>query len=141
MMRAKDPETRKRILFFDDEEGTVEEVVAFLERNGFSTTGATTADGALFLFSNEAFNLVVVDLSMPVPPGFDVKAVQYGRTMGLEVARRMHALKPTVPIVALTVVDKQLLGGSLQEAGIRAYIEKPAEPNFLLNEIRRYVVC
>lgn len=140
MTQTKDQETRKRILYFDDEEGTVEEVVAFLDRNGFSTTGATTVDGALSLFSNEAFGLVVVDLSMPVPAGFDVKAVQYGRTVGLEVARRMHGLKPSVPILALTVVDKQLLGGLLQAAGIRAYIEKPAEPNVLLNEIRRYAL-
>jgi DNA-binding response OmpR family regulator len=119
------PDRSPRILLVDDEQ-PIQTLLSFpLQRDGYDVV--TVADGreALTRFSEQHFDLVVLDLMLP-------------RMDGLEVCRRLRAQVgngKVVPIIMLTARSEELDKVLGLELGADDYITKP----FSLREFRSRV--
>ncbi len=80
-----------RVLVVDDEPLIVSLLHRLLETFGFHVTGFTSADLALVHFRREpdAFDAIVTDRAMP-------------RMSGLDLARAVHQIRPSLPIILVT---------------------------------------
>jgi DNA-binding response OmpR family regulator len=110
-----------RILLVDDEQ-TIQTLLSFpLQRDGYEVVAASDGQEALARFSEQAFDLVVLDLMLP---GVD----------GLEVCRRLRA-RSAVPIIMLTAKSEEIDKVLGLELGADDYITKP----FSMREFRSRV--
>ncbi len=101
-----------RVLFVDDEAGVREAYGDALRLRGHRVVTASHGEEAVSLFEREGFDLVLTDLSM-------------GAMSGFEVAKRVKAIKPDVPVVLLTgwVIGQE--DTRVRAAGIDAVLIKP----------------
>jgi CheY-like chemotaxis protein len=129
-----------RVLFLEDEEDLVEYLPRLLKEKALEVTGTVFIDEALERFAKEDFDVVLLDIMMAPAADMDAEELDYGRETGVEVARRMKAIKPDVPIVALTVLTDSKIRAEMREAGIVEILNKPSEPeqiaDFLWQVIR-----
>ena len=110
-----------RILLADDEQA-IQTLLSFpLRKEGYEVVQAGDGREALARFSEQTFDLVVLDVMMP-------------RVDGLEVCRRLRA-KSTVPIIMLTAKAEEIDKVLGLELGADDYITKP----FSLREFRSRV--
>jgi two-component system, OmpR family, response regulator len=110
-----------RILLVDDEQ-PIQTLLSFpLQRDGYEVVQASDGREALARFSEQQFDLVVLDVMMP-------------RVDGLEVCRRLRARSP-VPIIMLTAKSEEIDKVLGLELGADDYITKP----FSLGEFRSRV--
>ena len=116
----------ERILVVDDERSLVELAAGLLGRLGYQVSPTTSALEALALVSQEpeAFDLVLSDQTMPL-------------LTGLDLARRLHELRPGLPVILTTGFSDQLTPESLQAAGVAAVLLKPASAARLACQVRR----
>jgi CheY-like chemotaxis protein len=56
----------------------------------------------------------------------DPEFVDYGRSTGVEICRRIKNLKPELPVIALTVVRDPGILDRIKEAGAARVLNKPA---------------
>ena len=127
---------KKRILFIEDEKFFLEGLQIAL--TDYEITPAYSAPGGMELVQNRDFDAVLLDIMMPPPEDIDPECVDYGRSTGLELCRRIRALKPGLPIIVLTVVRDPEILGKIEEAGVARIINKPAsasEVNASLAEV------
>jgi DNA-binding response OmpR family regulator len=116
-----------RVLVADDARG-VAEGVAFGVRMAWpdaQVTIATTGDEALRAFSDNPADLVVLDVAMPPPDGF-------------EVCRRIRETS-RAPILMLTVRDATLDKVRALDLGADDYLTKPFDPLELLARMKALV--
>src|SRR3954453_19575196 len=110
-----------RILLVDDEQ-PIQTLLSFpLQRDGYEVVQAADGRDALARFSEQAFDLVVLDVMMP-------------RMDGLEVCRRLRA-RSSVPIIMLTAKSEEIDKVLGLELGADDYITKP----FSMREFRSRV--
>jgi DNA-binding response OmpR family regulator len=110
-----------RILLVDDEQ-PIQTLLSFpLQRDGYEVVQASDGREALTRFSEQAFDLVVLDVMMP-------------RMDGLEVCRRLRA-RSSVPIIMLTAKSEEIDKVLGLELGADDYITKP----FSMREFRSRV--
>jgi two-component system capsular synthesis sensor histidine kinase RcsC len=95
---------------------------ALLERLGCRVEVAHHGEEAVRMVRRRGFDLVLMDLLMPVMDG-------------IEATRRLRATGAAVPIVALTASSEE--GDGLREAGFTACLAKPASPGTLRAAIAR----
>src|SRR5204862_7563945 len=111
-----------RILLVDDEP-PIQTLLSFpLERDGYEVVAAADGREALARFSEQIFDLVVLDVMLP-------------RMDGLEVCRRLRAKGETVPIIMLTAKSEEIDKVLGLELGADDYITKP----FSMREFRSRV--
>jgi DNA-binding response OmpR family regulator len=111
-----------RILVVDDDPTVAEVVVAYLHDADFEVDHAADGRTALDLFSAAPPDLVVLDLMLP---GID----------GLEVCRRMRAVRET-PIIMLTALGAESDRVVGLERGADDYVTKPFSPRELVLRVR-----
>jgi len=110
-----------RILLVDDEQ-PIQTLLSFpLQRDGYDVVQASDGREALNRFSEQTFDLVVLDVMMP-------------RMDGLEVCRRLRA-RSSVPIIMLTAKSEEIDKVLGLELGADDYITKP----FSMREFRSRV--
>ena len=110
-----------RILLADDEQA-IQTLLSFpLQKDGYDVVRASDGHEALARFSEQPFDLVVLDVMMP-------------RLDGLEVCRRLRA-KSSVPIIMLTAKAEEIDKVLGLELGADDYITKP----FSMREFRSRV--
>ena len=110
-----------RILLVDDEQ-PIQTLLSFpLQRDGYDVVQASDGREALTRFSEQNFDLVVLDVMMP-------------RMDGLEVCRRLRA-RSSVPIIMLTAKSEEIDKVLGLELGADDYITKP----FSMREFRSRV--
>jgi len=110
-----------RILLVDDEQ-PIQTLLSFpLQRDGYDVVQASDGREALTRFSEQTFDLVVLDVMMP-------------RMDGLEVCRRLRA-RSSVPIIMLTAKSEEIDKVLGLELGADDYITKP----FSMREFRSRV--
>ena len=110
-----------RILLVDDEE-SIQTLLSFpLRKDGYEVVLAGDGDEALKRFGEGSFDLVVLDVMMPVLDGF-------------EVCKRLRA-RSTVPIIMLTAKSEEVDKVVGLELGADDYITKP----FSVREFRSRV--
>ncbi len=115
------PRQAARILVVDDIEDNRDLLVRRLRREGYHDT-QVAADGeqALKLIAAQAFDLVLLDIMMPICNGYQVLE-------RLRAANRLHEL-PVVVISALTELDSAV---RCIELGAVDYLPKPFNPTLL----------
>jgi CheY-like chemotaxis protein len=86
-----------------------------LEGWGYRVTGHTESPAALqaFMDNPQGFDLVMTDLTMP-------------KMTGLELARRIMAVRPDIPIVLMTGFSEATTLEKARLMGIREFLIKPA---------------
>jgi DNA-binding response OmpR family regulator len=110
-----------RILLVDDEQ-PIQTLLSFpLQRDGYDVVQASDGREALTRFSEQPFDLVVLDVMLP-------------RMDGLEVCRRLRA-QSSVPIIMLTAKSEEIDKVLGLELGADDYITKP----FSMREFRSRV--
>src|SRR3954464_14397858 len=111
-----------RILLVDDEQ-PIQTLLSFpLQRDGYEVVQASDGREALARYSEQAFDLVVLDLLLP-------------RMDGLEVCKRLRAKGETVPIILLPAKSEEIDKVLGLELGADDYITKP----FSMREFRSRV--
>lgn len=115
-----------RILVVDDHalvrRGLIEILQGLPEAGRFGEAGS--AADALALADREPWDIVLLDLALP-------------DASGLDVLRRLRALRPALPVLILTMFPEDQLAVRLLEAGAAGYLTKESAPEELLRAIRR----
>ena len=125
-LRAK--HSGRRVLVVDDDSFNREVISAFLEETGLELIEAANGQEAVDLCATSSFDLVLMDMQMPVMDGI--------------TATRLMRLAPqgaSVPIVAITAnafAEDRL---ACLAAGMDDYISKPVKPAILYSVIGRWL--
>jgi putative two-component system response regulator len=114
-----------RVLVVDDIEANRALVTALLTRDGYRVEAAATGDAALESVRRDPPDLVLLDVMMPAPNGFDVC-----RALKQDAATR---LIPVVLITALQQSEARIHG---LEAGADDFISKPFNAHELRARVR-----
>jgi DNA-binding response OmpR family regulator len=112
----------KRILLVDDDVTVRDSLNAVLASEGFEVVPAENGQRALDLALQSAFDLVLLDLNMPVKNGWDT----------FEQLTREH---PLLPVIIVTARPNQLF--TALGAGVGALLEKPMDIPMLLRTIAK----
>lgn len=104
-----------RILYVEDSEDLREIQGELLRERGFVYTAVGSAEEAATAFAAESFDLLLTDVSLP-------------RIGGIELARRLRALKPQLWVVYLSGYDVGPL--ALKDERTRAFL-KPVDDELL----------
>jgi two-component system sensor histidine kinase RpfC len=113
------------ILVAEDNRTNQMVIVKTLERVGHSATVVNDGEAALDTLEENHFDLVLMDLNMPVMNGIDATKLYRFSSIG----------QPHVPIVALTADATTDAWARCREAGMDGYVTKPIEPARLLDVI------
>ena len=111
-----------KILIVDDESNIVELIRLYLEKEGFQTVSARDGNDALSKFKTENPDLIVLDIMIPEPDGWQVCR---------EIRRTSN-----VPIIMLTAKSEtfdKVLG---LELGADDYLTKPFEAKELVARVK-----
>ena len=114
-----------KILVVDDEINICELVGLYLQKEGFETTFANDGEEALQKFSQDEFDLVLLDIMLPKKDGWDV-------------CREIRK-NSTVPIIMLSAKDEvfdKVLG---LELGADDYVTKPFDSKELVARIKSVI--
>lgn len=111
-----------RILVVDDEDSIVQFVAYNLKKAGYDVSIARTGDQALELTSEHRFDLVVLDIMLPGPDGY-------------EVCRKLRATSD-VPVLFLSARDTEFDKVVGLELGGDDYLAKPFGIQELLARVR-----
>ncbi len=120
-----------QILVIDDTEANLLAISASLEHFGYIPTCTTDPIHGFQLAQSQSFDLLIVDLRMPVMDGLSF--VQMLRAEELKIGR-----KP-VPLLALTADQRKGMRKTLQKAGANEYMEKPFELGDLRDTVTRLI--
>ncbi len=114
------------------EDGLVNQRVAvgFLERAGHKVTVAENGEVALQHWGNQPFDVILMDVQMPVMDGLDATCL---------IREREAKLNRHTPIIAMTAAAMKGDRERCLEVGMDDYISKPIAPNVLFATIAKYV--
>ena len=116
-----------KILYLEDEVTLADLLTELFKVIGWELKSTKSIPDALKWFQEQEFDGVLLDIMMPPADGMDPEQLDYGRETGIEIARRMHNLKPGVPIIAFTVLRDAKTRSKILQAGAVDIINKPAE--------------
>jgi len=127
---------KKRILFIEDERFFLEQLQMALTE--YEIIPAYSAVKGMEFIQDGDFDAVLLDIMMSPSEDMDPEFVDYGRSTGVEVCRRIKNLKPELPVIALTVVRDPGILERIKEAGASRVLNKPASSSMVsecLNEV------
>ena len=100
------------ILLVDDDEDFVEIIARRLAQRGAVTTVSSEAAGALETLLDDEPDIVILDRKI-------------GNEDGVELARRMRAIEPQLPIIMLSGYSDEASIAEALDAGVTRYLTKP----------------
>lgn len=115
-----------RVLVAEDESAIADLISLYLGREGFSVQIATDGQRALAAATNENFDLIVLDVGLPVMDG-------------TEVCRRLRANENWTPIVFCTARDDEIDRILGLELGADDYVTKPFSPRELTARVKSII--
>jgi len=118
----------KRILIIEDNETNIYLISFILKKNGYEVLEAKTGEEGVELALKEKPNLIIMDIQLP---GID----------GLETTKRIRESKVDggVPIIALTSYAMTGDRERALSAGCNGYLEKPINPDTIMEEIEKFI--
>jgi len=119
------PGGSERILLVDDEPALAELGRQLLERLGYRVTSLASSQEALETFKADpqGFDLLITDQTMP-------------RMTGAELAGKILAIRPDIPVILCTGFSAQISDEKAQEIGIRRLLMKPLDARQTARAIR-----
>ncbi|BAH77638.1 PAS domain S-box protein [Solidesulfovibrio magneticus] len=121
-----------RILLAEDDSLSSITCKRMLEKSGYSVTAVKDGQEALQRLTKEDFDLILMDVQMPVMDGVEAtKAIRGASNLGA---------KSSIPIVAMTAYAMTGDKESFLAAGMDDYISKPVDKAALVEVIER-VIC
>jgi signal transduction histidine kinase len=115
---------RGSVLVVDDEAAQAKAICDILNRNGFPTTGCTSAEQALGLLDSRHYDLLLTDLMMP-------------GTDGITLMRTALQADPTLVVLLMTGVGTVAQAVEAMKAGALDVILKPFKVTELLPAIAK----
>ena len=115
---------RFHILVVDDEPVQREMIGGFLKKQGFEVIAADSAERALELFRQDAFDLILTDQKMT-------------HMSGLELLQAAHAINPETPVILITAFGTIEAAVAALKQGAIDYLTKPLNLDELLHRIRQ----
>lgn len=134
--KAKKKEKRKiyfkeaKILLVEDNQMNQELAVSLLDSVGLTAMVANNGKEALDLLKENAFDLVLMDIQMPVMDGLTATKL---------IRKRPEAYFKEVPILAMSARAFQKDTEECLEAGMNAHIVKPIDPTLLYEEMAKFL--
>lgn len=119
-----------RILMAEDVVESAMVVQAFLSKTPHSLVVVENGQQALERFQSETYDLVLMDVQMPVMDGFTA-------TRNIRAWEKAHERLPT-PILALTAHALQVIAHEVLEAGCDLHLTKPISKHRLLGIIHHF---
>jgi two-component system sensor histidine kinase RpfC len=117
------------ILVAEDKRTNQIVIAKILDRAGHRVTIVDNGEAALDILEMQEFDLVLMDINMPVMNGIEATKLYRFANLG----------RPHVPVVALTADATEDVARRCEEAGMDACVTKPIEPNRLLEVIAALV--
>jgi two-component system, cell cycle sensor histidine kinase and response regulator CckA len=119
------PHGSETILFVDDEEDIVGMRTRMLAHLGYRVLPATSPEQALeyFVRGEERIDLLITDQTMP-------------RITGLELAAKVSALNPQLPIILCSGYSEAVTLPEAQRSGVSRFLAKPVDMRQLALAIR-----
>jgi two-component system, cell cycle response regulator DivK len=116
--------TRKRILFAEDDDMSRDVIATRLQRSGYDVVMVEDGQKALDAVATQPFDLIILDMSMPVLAGW-------------EVATRLKATPATagIPILALSALAMNADRKKALDSGCGDFDSKPVNLPRLLGKI------
>lgn len=108
----------ERILLVDDEIITLKITRKLLTENGYEVEMASSSSEAMKMLSKSAFNLVIVDITMPSISGFDL-------------IQLMQSFDYNVPVIFLSNSDNEWTIEEAYNIGAKRFVSKEKEFNYL----------
>ena len=118
-VEAAAPGCGRRVLVVDDEPVLIELAHRTLARAGYHVTSATGGDGALRLVSEQSFDLVLLDVNMPAPNGWQT----------------LHAMLGDDPDQLVLMLSGFALEEEARERGACGLLRKPFNRSVLLSAV------
>ncbi|MDD2278851.1 MAG: ATP-binding protein, partial [Bacteroidales bacterium] len=115
-----------RILVVEDNEINSFIVIKFLKGWGIDTTLAENGQVALDILQNDSFDLILMDLEMPVMSGYDATVA---------IRNLKDSTKNSIPIIALTASAMLDVQHKIFSLGMNGFILKPFNPMDLKTKI------
>jgi CheY-like chemotaxis protein len=119
-----------RILVAEDDPASLELVQVFLESEGYDVQAALDGNRALDLGGTGVFDLMILDMHMPLYGGVEV----------LQMMRKRFLHHP-MKIIALTADARPELREELLREGIDGYLTKPVSLSELRSEVERLLAA
>ena len=119
-----------RVLVAEDDEVSLYSTRKLLEKGGYEVAVARNGQEALELHEKEGFDLILMDVQMPVMDG--IEATRRIRESGPEARR-------AVPIIALTAYAMVGDRERFLAAGMNGHIAKPVEFDALLRAVGKFL--
>lgn len=117
---AMDPESVSSLLVVDDNEMNRDMLVRRLKPLGYQVDTACDGGQALEMLQNGNYDLVLLDIMMPVMDGFEV----------LRQMKLQQRLK-SVPVIMITALDDTSSAARCIDMGAEDYLTKPFDPTLL----------
>jgi two-component system NtrC family response regulator len=114
---------RFHILLVDDEPAQREMISGFLRKQDFEVIAADSAERALELFRQDAFDLILSDQKM-------------ADMSGLELMQAVHTINPETPVILVTAFGTIEAAVAALKQGAVDYLTKPLNLEELLHRIR-----
>jgi CheY-like chemotaxis protein len=110
--------TLKRILVVDDDPVVGKSIDRVLTGKGYAVINARDGDEAMNKLASEKYDLVFTDIKMP-------------GMSGLEVAERVKASQPWLPVVIITGYGTEANEARAEAAGVSGFLHKPLSPEMI----------
>jgi CheY-like chemotaxis protein len=120
----------RRILVAEDDPASLDLVQMYLESKGYEVGVALDGNRALDMAGSGAFDLLLLDVHMPLYDGQEV----------LEMLRKRLLVHP-IKIIALTADTRWALRDEMKRAGVDGYLIKPVSLSDLGREVTRLMAA
>src|SRR5260370_24989568 len=127
---AREPESSLRVLLAEDNLVNQRLACRLLEKRGHSVAVAANGLEAVEALGKESFDLVFMDVQMPVMDGFEATAT---------IRKRERPGGLHLPVVALTAHAMKDDREKCLAAGMDGYLSKPIRPQELDEVLRKYL--
>jgi CheY-like chemotaxis protein len=107
-----------KVLVIDDDPVIGKSIDRVLSSKGWAVVTAADGPEALTKIATEDYDMVFTDIKMP---GMD----------GVEVARRIKASRPWLPVVIITGYGSAENEAKAKEAGVEGFLRKPLSPEMI----------
>ncbi len=111
------------VLYVEDEDEIREELAVFLRRRVARVLLAENGQAGLDAFTQYQPDLVITDIRMPV-------------MNGLDMAERIRAVSPTIPIIITTAFEETSYFQKAIDLGVEKYVTKPLNLDILSAALR-----